>query len=223
MRNQFDAKLRAYYNDTIYLGTMVEEYLSDCIKVFQTGDMEGARELILQDRKIDEMQLTLEQESVKLLLLEAPVAGDLRKIITSVKIFANLERIGDYACHLAKLTVKGDRTLFPEFIEPIAQMASAGSKMIRDSLTAYIEDNQKLAMETAAKDAEIDRSKKALIARLIQLNPKNETEMKQIYRYISICKDLERLGDHITTICEWVVFTVSGQIIDLGKILPVNE
>ncbi len=223
MRNQFDSKLRAYYNDTIYLGTMVEEYLSDCINVFRTGDMEGARELILQDRKIDEMQLTLEQESVKLLLLEAPVAGDLRKIITSVKIFANLERIGDYACHLAKLTVKGDRTLFPEFIEPIAQMASAGSKMIRDSLTAYIEDNQKLAMETAAKDAEIDRSKKALIARLIQLNPKNETEMKQIYRYISICKDLERLGDHITTICEWVVFTVSGQIIDLGKILPVNE
>ena len=223
MRNQFDAKLRAYYNDTIYLGTMVEEYLSDCIKVFRTGDMEGARELILQDRKIDEMQLTLEQESVKLLLLEAPVAGDLRKIITSVKIFTNLERIGDYACHLAKLTVKGDRTLFPEFIEPIAQMASAGSKMIRDSLTAYIEDNQTLAMETATKDAEIDRSKKALIARLIQLNPKNETEMKQIYRYISICKDLERLGDHITTICEWVVFTVSGQIVDLGKILPVNE
>ncbi|AEE16146.1 phosphate signaling complex protein PhoU [Treponema brennaborense] len=223
MRTQFDEKLRTYYNDTIYMGTMVEEYLTSCIDAFRAGNTERARLLITDDKKIDEMQMTLEQESVKLLLLEAPVAKDLRKIITSIKIFANLERIGDYACHLAKLTVKGDRSIYPSFIEPIAQMALAASTMIRDSLTAYIQDDEQLAMQTAARDAEIDSAKKKIIAQLIMLTPASENEMKQIYRYISICKDLERLGDHITTICEWVVFTVSGKILDLGKLVTKDE
>lgn len=220
MRSQFDDKLHAYYSDTIYMGTTVEEYLSRCIAAFREDDKDSARALIAEDKKIDKMQLDLEQESVSLLLLEAPVASDLRKIVTSIKIFANLERIGDYACHLAKLTVKSDRNLFPEFVEPIARMALSGAGMIRDSITAYVEDNEGLAMETAAKDSALDTAKKQLIAQLIRLSPGNEAEMKQVYRYISICKDLERLGDHVTTICEWVVFTVSGKILDLGKLHP---
>ncbi len=222
-RSQFDEKLRILYQDTIYLGTMVEEYLKDVIEAFSAGDTETARALIERDKKIDEMQIKMEQESVMLLLLEAPVAKDLRKIITSVKIFANLERIGDYACHLAKLTVKGDRTLFPQFVEPIAGMARSGAEMIRESLTAYIEDNEVLAMKTAASDASIDKAKKSIIAQLIMLTPANEAEMKQIYRYLSICKDLDRLGDHITSICEWGVFTVRGEIVDLGKLMKPEE
>ncbi len=66
-------------------------------------------------------------------------------------------------------------------------------------------------------NAEIDALKKEIIGELIMLQPKNESEMKQIYRYLSICKDLERLGDHITTICEWVIFTISGEIVDLNR------
>lgn len=216
-RIAFDEKLQKYYQNTMYMGTMTEEYLVACIDAFSKNDIEHAKTLIAEDKKIDKMQLDMEQESISLLLLQAPVAGDLRKIITSIKIFANLERIGDYACHLAKLTAKADPFLYPEFREPIAQMALAASHMIRDSLTAYISDDEQLAKQTAAKDAEIDAAKKNLIAKLIMLSPSNEQEMKQVYRYISICKDLERLGDHITTICEWVVFTVSGKIIDLGK------
>jgi phosphate transport system protein len=128
-----------------------------------------------------------------------------------------LERIGDYACHLAKLAVKGDREIYKDFIEPISTMAKSGAMMIRNSITAYIEDNEPLALETAKKDAEIDHFKKNIISHLLLQNPQNEAEMKQLYRYISICKDLERLGDHITTICEWVVFTVRGEMVDLGK------
>ena len=216
-RIAFDEKLQKYYQNTMYMGTMTEEYLVACIDVFSKNDIEHAKTLIAEDKKIDKLQLDMEQETISLLLLQAPVAGDLRKIITSIKIFANLERIGDYACHLAKLTAKADPFLYPEFREPIAQMALAASHMIRDSLTAYISDDEQLAKQTAAKDAEIDAAKKNLIGKLIMLSPSNEQEMKQVYRYISICKDLERLGDHITTICEWVVFTVSGKIIDLGK------
>lgn len=222
MRTQFDEKLRSYYNSTICLGTMVEEYLSKCIAAFRSGDKKAAESLIPEDKRIDRMQLDLEQESVGLLLLQAPVAGDFRKIITSIKIFANLERIGDYACHLAKLTVKSDRGLFPEFVEPISRMAMSGAGMIRDSITAYIEDNERLAMDTAAKDSALDAAKKQIVSRLIRLSPGGEAEMRQVYRYISICKDLERLGDHVTTICEWVVFTVSGKILDLGRLRPAE-
>lgn len=217
MRTQFDEKLEQYFQDTIFLGTMVEEYLLSCIDAFYQGDVLKAKKLVKQDKKIDEMQLKLEQDSIMLLLLQAPVAKDLRKIVTSIKIFANLERIGDYACHLAKLAVKGDREIYKDFIEPISTMAKSGAMMIRNSITAYIEDNEPLALETAKKDAEIDRFKKNIISHLLLQNPQNEVEMKQLYRYISICKDLERLGDHITTICEWVVFTVRGEIVDLGK------
>ncbi len=218
MRTQFDEKLSAYYQNIMYMGTLVEQFLLDTTEAFSACDVERARALIETDKKVDEMQVALEQESVMLLLLQAPVARDLRKIVTSIKIVANLERIGDYAVHLAKLTVKSDSTLYPRFIPRIASMAKNGAGMIRDSLTAYIEDDEKLAKTTASRDAEIDEQKKQIIGELIMIQPKNEADMKQVYRYLSICKDLERLGDHITTICEWVIFTISGEIVDLNRI-----
>ena len=107
-RIAFDEKLQKYYQNTMYMGTMTEEYLVACIDAFSKNDIEHAKTLIAEDKKIDKMQLDMEQESISLLLLQAPVAGDLRKIITSIKIFANLERIGDYASHLAKRTAKAD-------------------------------------------------------------------------------------------------------------------
>lgn len=216
-QTHFEEKLSAYYQNIMYMGTTVEQFLIDVIDAYGGNDPERARSLIEVDQKIDAQQVALEQESVMLLLLQAPVAGDLRKIVTSIKIVANLERIGDYAVHLAKFAVKGDRGLFPQFVPRIAEMAKRASLMIRESLTAYIKDDEDLAMATARQDDEIDAMKKAIIADLIMLQPKNEAEMKQIYRYISICKDLERLGDHITTICEWVIFTVKGEIIDLNR------
>lgn len=223
MRSLFDDKLSAYYRNIMYMGTMVEQFLLDVIDAYTSKDSEKAKALIDVDRKIDEMQVQLEQESVMLLLLQSPVATDLRKIVTSIKIVANLERIGDYSVHLAKLTVKGDPTLYARFAPRIAQMAKSGASMIRDSLTAYIEDNEALAMATAAKDAEIDAQKKEIIGELIMLHPGNEAEMKQIYRFLSICKDLERLGDHITTICEWVIFAVRGDIVDLNRAAKGGE
>lgn len=216
-QTHFEDKLSAYYQSIMYMGTMVEQFQLDVIEAYSANDAARAKELIEADRKIDAKQVELEQESIMLLLLQSPVAGDLRKIITSIKIVANLERIGDYAVHLAKLAVKGNRSLYPQFVPRIAEMAKSSTRMIRDSLTAYINDDDALAMETAKRDDEIDAMKKQIIADLIMLQPKDELEMKQIYRYISICKDLERLGDHITTICEWVIFTVRGEIVDLNR------
>jgi len=95
--------------------------------------------------------------------------------------------------------------------------------MIRDSITAYINDDEDLALKTAKKDNEIDGLKKSIIAKLIMLQPKNDVEMKQVYRYISIAKDLERLGDHITTICEWVVFASRGEMLDLGHLVDSDD
>ena len=120
----FDTKLEAYYQDSIYFGTLIEEYFNDCINAFVTQDVKQAKELIKADKKNDEMQLALEEQSIRLLALQAPVASDLRKIVTSIKIFANLERIGDYAKHLAKLTIKSDRNLYPEFVDLVASMAN---------------------------------------------------------------------------------------------------
>jgi phosphate transport system protein len=221
-RTQFNEKLAEYYGKIMYMGTLVERYILDVTDAFVSGDVEAARELIAADRKVDELQVAIEQESVMLLLLEAPVARDLRKIVTSIKVVSDLERVGDYAAHLAKLCVKGDNTLFPRFVPRIAAMARNGAAMIRDSLTAYIDDDEALAVATAARDAEIDAQKKEIIGELIMLQPKGEDEMRQIYRLISIGKDLERLGDHITTICEWVIFTVKGEIVDLNR-MPKRE
>ncbi|HNY17293.1 MAG TPA: phosphate signaling complex protein PhoU [Treponemataceae bacterium] len=222
-RTQFSEKLADYYKKIMYMGTLVERYILDVSDAFASSDVEAAKALFETDRKIDELQVEIEQESVMLLLLEAPVARDLRKIVTSIKVVSDLERIGDYAAHLAKLCVKGDQTLYPRFVPRIAAMARNGGAMIRDSLTAYIEDDERLAMETAARDAEIDAQKKQIIAELIMLQPTKEAEMRQIYRYLSISKDLERLGDHITTICEWVIFTVKGEIVDLNRMPKTGD
>lgn len=222
-RTQFTDKLSEYYSKIMYMGSLVERYILDVTDAFSSGDTEAAKALIETDRKIDALQVEIETESVMLLLLEAPVARDLRKIVTSIKVVSDLERIGDYAAHLAKLGVKGDPALYPRFVPRIAAMARNGAAMIRDSLTAYIEDDEELATKTAARDAEIDAQKKEIIAELIMLHPKGEDEMRQIYRYISISKDLERLGDHITTICEWVIFTVKGELIDLNRMPKLGE
>lgn len=222
-RTQFGDKLSEYYKKILYMGTLVEQFIIDVTDALVSGDADAARALIETDKKIDALQVEIEQESVMLLLLEAPVARDLRKIVTSIKVVSDLERIGDYGVHLAKFAAKGNPSLFPRFLPRIAAMARNGASMIRDSLTSYIEDDENLARETASRDAEIDAQKKQIIAELIMLQPKNEVEMRQIYRYLSISKDLERLGDHITTICEWVIFTVKGDIIDLNRMPKSDE
>jgi phosphate transport system protein len=216
-RTGLDGKLAAYYRDILYMGTMVEEFLLDATSAFEEGDGSRAMDLVARDEEVDAMQARLEGESVTLLLLQSPVARDLRKIVTSIKVLANLERIGDYAVHLAKLTAKKDPSVYAKYVPRIAEMARAGAGMIRDSITAYIEDDESRATATASRDAEIDARKKELIRELLAERPTAEAEMRQLYRFLSIAKDLERLGDHVTTICEWVVFAVRGDIVDLGR------
>ena len=215
-RSQFDEELSAYYRDIMYMGTMVEQFLLEVVDAFVAGDAEASRKLLEKDLLIDGMQTELEKKSVLLLLLQSPVAKDLRKIITSIKIVADLERIGDYTVHLAKLGFKTNPGLYARFIPRIAEMARTGASMIRDSLTAYIGDDAELAKATAARDDRMDALKKEIVAEPATLKPSDEKEMRQIFRYFSICKDLERLGDHTTTICEWVVFSVNGEKVILN-------
>ncbi len=204
-------------NDQILLmGTYVEEALKKSIEALKNQDEALAEQVINEDDKINIMETALFDRVSIILATEQPVATDLRHLTGAIKIITDLERAGDYAVHIAK----GAKRLSKEdYIAPIQQIPEAGETargMLRDALTAFVNMDEELARDVAARDDALDKNHKKLLKKMLKyMNKEDEANIEQATNLIFLARFLERLGDHVTNICEWVVYTKTGQHVEL--------
>ena len=198
-------KLRASILD---MASRVESDIGKALAAFINGDKELAKEVIANDKIINDLQLKIEDETATAIATQAPVAGDMRELITIFKIAGNLERIGDYAVHLAKAAIKLSNEPPFRSLEHIEKMAETGQTMLRSAVTAFLERDADAARETAKKDFIIDSEHKLLTEEILDFIKLKKGGVKKAVRMLKISGNLERLGDHITTICESVVYMV---------------
>ena len=213
IRKQFTKELENIKKRILALGAMVEERVQMAIKAIDTNDSDLAQKIIKKDYEIDETEVEIEEECLKVLALHQPMAIDLRFIIAVIKINAELERIGDQAVNIAE---RVDVTAKREQLEYYFDYTSMGEKaqaMLKMSLDALINLDYDLAFKVVLMDDEVDRIKSEAYDKIKKEMSENPDKIGYLINLLLISRHLERLADHATNIAEQVVYLVEGEII----------
>lgn len=216
-RLPLDRQLGNLYQQILKMGALVEEAMNRSIEALKSDDAELATIVIEGDLAIDRMHMSIEDQATSIIALEQPVATDLRELMTSAKIAADLERIGDHARHIARVVKMLPTDLLGASLPSIERMARTGVQMVHESLSAFVDQDADKARRVAERDDEIDTAHRELYGTLIELMQDNPEWIEHGVKLMFLNRYLERLGDHVTNMCEWVIFAKTGEHIELNK------
>ena len=198
------------------MGIYVADAMKKSVKALIENNLDAAKEVIKEDDRINSLELSIQDDLTVLIATEQPVASDLRHVITSIKVITQLERMGDHAVHIAKETLRLGKT---EYIKPlidIPKMSEIGLKMLQMTLDAFADQDVKKAREAASMDDEVDNLRSQVNRELLTYMMEDIKNLKQINSFMFIGRFLERFADHITNICEWIVYDSSGEHVELN-------
>ena len=216
MRERFERQLRELNVKLLKMGAMVEDIIEASVQSLVKQDLDMAKEVYRMDDQIDELELELENECMRLLALQQPMARDLRVIGTIMKIITDLERMGDHAVNIAKVTLKiGDEPLIKPLID-IPRMSKLSEKMVSKSLDAFMKSDIHLAAEVAHDDEAVDEIYDEIYMELIEMIIENPSITKQATHLLFIGRYLERIADHATNIGERVIYMVTGERMEIN-------
>lgn len=216
-RTHLTTQLNYMYDNILKLSALVEEALKKALAALSLGDSQLAQTVIENDARIDELQLEIDNHCTRMLATEQPVAHDLREIIAAMKISTDLERIGDHARHLARaVSVISDAT-FLATVPNIQDMGELGVQMVHDVITAFVEQDADTAVEIASRDDELDTMHRTLYKKIVEIMRKNPEKIDKGMDLMFLNRFLERLGDHVTNMCELVVFSKRGEHVELNN------
>jgi phosphate transport system protein len=209
----YDRDLETIQALIMKMGGLVEAAILEAAQSLETRDEELAESVRNGDRAIDALEEKVNEEAARLLALRQPSAGDLRTVLSVMKISANLERIGDYAKNMAKRTgVLLQMTPIDGSAGATRRMAKTVEMMLKDALDAYIQRDTELAQDVRLRDQEVDQMYNALFREFLTFmmeDPRNITACMHLH---FIAKNIERMGDHVTSIAEQVIYLVSGRL-----------
>ena len=211
----FDRDLEAVQATVVKMGGMVESAIHDAAAALETRDDELAEAVRARDKAIDMLEAQVNEEAARLIALRAPRATDLRVVLSIIKISSSLERVGDYAKNIAKRShVLADLPPIPGAGMALRRMSAAVETMMKDALDSYIQRDVALAGDVRKRDLEVDQMYNALFREFL-------THMMEDARNITACmhlhfiaKNIERMGDHATSIAEQVIYLVTGEMPD---------
>ena len=207
----FDSDLDGVQAEIMKMGGLVENAIRLGMKALETRDEDLAQKVRASDAEIDQLEETINERAARIIALRAPTAIDLRLILSVIKISSNLERIGDYAKNMAKRTETLSQIApIGGIIGTLRRMTRAVEGMLKDALDAYIQRDAALAADVIARDVDVDQMYNALFRELLTFmmeDPRNITACLHLH---FISKNTERMGDHVTSIAEQVVYLTTG-------------
>ena len=217
MHEVFLDELRKLNTRFMGMGIDVSESIEEATQAFVDHDKKLAQSLVKDDQKVSRAATKVEKRTLKLMALQQPVASDFRNVISILKATGDLERIGENALSIAweTIRVKGNPRI-PEVETIIKSMSKKVNFMLDQVLKAYVQGDEKLAREVAKKDDEVDedyvKARKLIIAGIKQ-DPEAAVASSS---YFMVIRLLERIGDHVVNLAQWVVYKMSGELVDLN-------
>ncbi|MDR0381165.1 MAG: phosphate signaling complex protein PhoU [Oscillospiraceae bacterium] len=209
-RSHYEHELEHLHVEIIKMGSLIEGAIEDSTRAFASHDLALCARIIRRDQTIDEMEKAIESRCLWLIAREQPVASDLRKITTALKMVTDMERIGDNAADIAELTMRiAEKNVFSDSGH-ILQMAGAAMLMVRDAVSSYVHTDLVLARDTQRRDDEVDAYFNLIKRELVHVFKADESHLDNAIDLLLIAKYLERIADHAVNICEWVEFSVTG-------------
>jgi phosphate transport system protein len=208
----FDRELKTLNGDLLRLGELVETQLVEAVLALQNRDTAMARRVVEFDATINQMRYDIEEHCYTLLALQQPNATDLRRIVAGVSIATNLERMGDHAAGIGRLTLRLAELPAAIHIPMFTEMAKLAADNLAQTMVALDGFNADLARQVVAQDAKIDEVHKRIYDYLIKTMTDNPATIEYATLLLWVSHDIERFADRVCNICERIVYTVTGNL-----------
>jgi phosphate transport system protein len=217
MREMMSNKIKLLNSELIEMASLVEKQIYDSMTALKNQDLDLSKKVIKNDDKVDELQRVIEEKCIKFMATESPLARDLRSIYTTTKIVTDLERMADYAVDICKIVSRVKGVDFSDDIAPVWELVDIINNMIKLAIEAYVNGDEKAAYEICHMDDRVDAIYQSMFGIVLKKMSKDELMINQGTQILFASKYLERIGDHVTNICEWIIFSKKGNYVDLNE------
>lgn len=209
----FQQEMETLNEQLARMGKMIEDAIEESFRAMAEDDKEAAKKIVGNDRKINDMERTIESHCLSLILRQQPVvAGDLRVVSAALKVVTDMERIGDHAADIAELVLRMKDTVFYKKISCIPEMAEKAKQMVHDAVMAFIENDVRKAEDTARADDEVDELFNQVKQEIVKHLKCDASYVDDCVDIMMLAKYLERIADHAVNICEWAEFHETGEM-----------
>lgn len=216
-RRVFHTAMRALEDDLIAMTDLAGNALMSAVAALLDRDEEAARAVVSGDERLNALWTDLERAGLTLIATQSPMAVDLREIVAITHIATDLERVGDHAKSIALAAVALVAEPPLGMNVGIERMAELANELLRAELDAFIRRDGELARQAALRDSEIDQLYHRMYRDLLERMARDPGCIDRAQRLLSVAKSLERVGDHVTNIGEYVVFLTTGRLEELNQ------
>lgn len=214
MTRYFEQHILELKSKLIKMGSLAEDSINRSIQAVLNKDYELAQTIIDEDRRINEMEIEIDQAIIDVLALQQPVASDLRLILAASKINNELERIGDHGVNLAESALAlRDKNLPESSLDDVKRMCQLTKRMVGDALDGFIHGDANLGEAVLLMDDSVDNLNRKITKELMELMKNNPEDIEQSLEMIRVSRNLERVADLATNIAEEVVFIAKARVV----------
>ncbi len=216
-RDVFHGQLVEMNRQLLQMGGQVQAQIAAAVAALSDRDVAAGQKVIDGDRRINAAHTEIESVCLGLLVLQQPVASDMRRIASTLKVITDLERMGDHAVSIARSAVRlGGAPLIKPLVD-IPAMAQLAQSMVADAVDAFVTGDRQRALAMVDKDHELDRIHSRVIEHLQELMVQDTATVPQGIQLLFVSHSLERIGDHATNLGEWLIYVLTGQREDLNQ------
>ena len=216
VRAGLDLQLKTLEDDVVVLGGMVEKSIARALDSLSRRDLEESEQVIREDDYIDNMRFEIEEKCIDLIATQQPMAGDLRTVVTILHVIVELERMGDYAEGIARISLlMGNEPTLKPLID-IPRMADKATTMLHRSLDALVNRDTVTALQVCSEDDEVDALYDQVYRELLLFMIEDPKVIQRATYLLWVAHDVERIADRATNIAERVVYLVTGKMEEIN-------
>ncbi len=226
---QFNQEIDGIRNKVLAMGGLVADQIDLAAKSFIQSDLEMAEKVIQQDELVNNLEMNIDQECTEILAKRQPAAFDLRMLIATIKAITDLERIGDEAARISKMTIRLENTeYYHDQFHEIQHLLDMVKSMLNGALDSFARLDVHDLAQITGKDLKVDREYASIVRQLITKMMEDPRNITRTLDILWVARALERIGDHSCNICEHVIYMVQGEDVrhlsqdELEKVLQQN-
>jgi phosphate transport system protein len=217
VRRTLEAEIQDLRNDLIYLGSMVEQQILGSVESLKKRDLAASEQIIQTDLQVNKKRYSIEEKVMVVIATQQPMAHDLRLLASILEIAGELERIGDYAKGIARISIRiADEPLIKPLVD-IPRMAEKGTDMLHRALKAFVDENAVDAGIIPAEDDTVDNLYDQVYRELMVLIIGDPKLIQRANWLLWVAHNLERMADRVTNICERTIFVVTGELKEISS------
>ena len=218
-RTDFDRSLQQIQDELLMLGSMVEKSIDRSVLALKSRDLPLSKTIIDDDDLIDDLRNKIEENCISVIATQNPMAGDLRTVISVLYIAEELERMGDYAEGIAKISLSIGKEPMLKPLVDIPRMAEKSSKMLSRSLDALVNRDEQLAIQVCRDDNEVDELYNQVYRELLTFMISDPKTIERATYLLWVSHNIERIADRATNISERVLYLITGKIFDIHELI----